>query len=289
VLLSILLLFASSLPMNAQEATYVLDVSAQSSLKAIFDAGLRPTNVRGMERLRCEVRDTRLAFIGQQGIRVQMDAEYAEFRIGADEALTQAYAETRNMALDEAMPEASRLLAMVGDMPRDFQTRMKKAKETRDYEPLRGLGVSTPRGIEPSFGIGFVPGDFVPEAPQELHVRIGIRIYWRNGALTRKLRTEPIKAPRGYEQFSMLPVITPTEKRRLQSLAAIAAQTPTAPSSITFPSADGRNFVVASDSRGPEPATPGAESFSNRTKGLLWIVAMAFLVGLTAFAWQQRS
>lgn len=272
--------------MRAEQPVYILDFSKEASLTTLFDAGLHPTKVSGSELSTCEIWNITLAIIGKGGLRVQIDAEHVEFTVSSDETLAEAVVIGRNLNTNDTFQEALRLFRPFGGPPPGLEEAFAKAHARRSYEPLRELGRGTDVNIEPEIGVGFAPGDFVPNAPQELHVRMMVSLYWKSNMARKKLRKEPIKPPAGYEQFSMEPVLSPSEVRRRRDMAAIAAaQTATPVPSTPVP--------TATPNATPPPTTPLAQTpvapLDRRLPWWPWAIGIAALAVIVSLVWKRRS
>lgn len=271
---------------QAADPVYILDFSRGASLKTLFEAGIRPTR-RSTSRVedKCEIRDTTLVFVFGNGRRIQIVAEQAEFSIQADDSIGEIVAESKNLQMPDIYPEAVRLFASIGTPPPGLQEACLKARATRTFDPLRHLGIGTPGEREPEVRAYFQAGDFVPDAPQEQHARLVVALYWESNMVRKKLRKEPIKPPAGYEQFSMEPVLSPSEVRRRRDMAAIAAaQTVTPVPSTAVP--------TATPNATPPPTTPVAQTPAPtaelKASVWPWVFGIAALAVVGWLVWKRR-
>jgi hypothetical protein len=194
----------------------VLDFREKSDLKAIFDSGLRPTNVRGLEILECEVRDAPIDFIVAPNHHLRMNVDQARFRVDADDNISEVFAKSPNLPLREVYDLSTRLFQEIGPVRSDLKMVFDESRRARSYEKLKNVDVRL-AGV-PGVRVWYVPGDFVPRDPQQLYVRVGITLYWKDRLGGGKLRRTPITPPDGYKHESMTRVLSEAELRRRADL-----------------------------------------------------------------------
>jgi hypothetical protein len=222
------ILFVALVSVDAR-AQYTLDFGQTNSLKSLFDLGLRPRNVFGLERDKCEVRDVDFELL-LNGKAIQFSAERAEFEITKDNSISAAELISPNLDLGEAQQQAKRIFASVGSLPAGLNEAFKKAETQKSFEPLREIGIRATSG-EPELRIYFIPGDFVSTAPQEKHIRIVASAYWKSKAQDQRLlRQEPIKPPLGYQNESMAPLLSPNQERLIREREKLGATAMASPS-----------------------------------------------------------
>jgi hypothetical protein len=260
---------------------YVLDFSREATLKTLFDAGLRPTRVSAARTGRyCEVRNCNLLFIGKNGLRVSIMAERTEFEVAMDDTLQRIAAESRNMNIDTALREIIPLYQPFGGPPDDLEQLLEEFRRTRSYEVVRGIGRVTPPDVEPSIAVGFMPGDFVLEEARENHLRIAVSLRWKSNYGRKKLRTEPIKPPEGYEEFDMSPLPGPSEWKRAPDLFKNAPAAPTTPTPTVVPTPR-MPQVIPEESASPSTA-------KRQTHVWLWLGAAIALMSIGMLFWKRH-
>src|SRR5689334_21947160 len=84
------------------EPLYTVDFSSDHTLKPVFDAGLRPKIIRGLELVSCELRDKRIAFILKSGTRIVINAQSVEFTVHRDDNIGEVQALTKSLSIEDA-------------------------------------------------------------------------------------------------------------------------------------------------------------------------------------------
>ena len=103
--------------------------------KDVFDAGLPPTNVDGMDRMECEVRNSELVIQTNDGLRLPLNAEHVTFSVTGDDRISEMFAQTQNTKLSLVIPKAAALLGYLDHCPSDGKRAFKKHEQCAPIKP----------------------------------------------------------------------------------------------------------------------------------------------------------
>lgn len=178
-------------------STYEVDLSGDRTLLPLFDAGLRPKIIPGIDNT-CEIRQQRLAmkFVPDQ-TPIELDVEYLQILVGA-EGQIRGYElrGKRRMTLDAAVVRAGEIMSALG-MPTEAREELDKWAAKHEgkwtFLPFRGGGEVAHSII----AIEIMPS-FFPKEPAVIGFH-GRRI----GADDEPSLRSPVKPPPGYEGVSM--------------------------------------------------------------------------------------
>ncbi len=198
--------------------TAILYLDDKTTLKTLFDAGLRPTKVYSAQETEVEVRNHNIIFRVRGNVEFALTVEQVRFSIANNDVVMQLQAKSCNLTLDAAYSQAVSLFRAAKQVPDNLNEAFQRARSNRRFAPLAEIGITHRSGDGPEVRIGFLPGDINPSAPENLHIRVGLTVYWkdRNHNL-QNLRKAPIGPPSGYEDHSMEPILSDNERRLVQS------------------------------------------------------------------------
>lgn len=258
----------------AADQPVMVHLDGKTTLKTLFDAGLRPTRVYSAQHTEVEVQDKDILFLLPPSIQIRIPAEEVRFSIGANDIVMELQAKSANMTLDDAYAQAVAIFGSVGQIPPNLQEAIESARANRRFAPLGEIGVAHRPLDGPELRVGFLPGDFNPAYPNHLHVRIGVTAYWKDRVHNSgNLRKEPIKPPPGYETHSMEPIQTANEQRLVESRQDTPAPL--------------RDVLTHTETREPaqpttpvdEQKSPAAEDVPAEHSYLGWAVLFIALIG----------
>lgn len=211
-LISMLLWSAFSTCTSAQEKdSRVLRLKSEVlTLKAVFDAGLRPRLIPSLEMALCKIADEEFSFSVDSRPPIQIAAEWAKFDVNANDEVTTFEARDRNLyTLDEVLEIAEEHLRTLG-----IGTEKLAEWEARQRAGIRKAAT----GPGPFIGAGnFSDGKWYGDRNMKAGVKImstyqvqapfTLQYYaqWRSVLSMKAIRREPIKPPAGYEHVSMAP------------------------------------------------------------------------------------
>lgn len=214
------LLAGAAIAAPAGDARYLIDFSESDNLKVLFDAGLRPSRVLGLESQECEIGTARLAIRLPGSPEFDIDIERASFDILRGNAIASA----RFFGVDEPVPLAvervKRICAAMGLSTEGLDALVGNLGTAID--PKKRWHRSRRRnGVQAS--VTFYPMFY--RRGVEVQTWVGIQWLRRTGEY--HLLEEPIQPPPGYEHVLMDPQTPWRDRERRATLhAVVPAATP---------------------------------------------------------------
>lgn len=140
---------------HAPAAGKELDLSGQGSLREVFEAGLHPRNVPGLERRKCEIGRESITFVLPNGVRIPVDAKTTSFTVNRDDLLVELQAQTDYLTEDEAREMMLPILRALGEDADALESHLAAAAND-DLLAHQGFGMMGYQtdAIRCSFGIG---------------------------------------------------------------------------------------------------------------------------------------
>jgi hypothetical protein len=183
---------------RAQDTEHTIDLRGQGTLKNVFEAGLEPRKVRGLERSLCEVEDTSLRFLLDGGHTFYIDAKRLDILVYDNDSLGYLQAYTDYLTIDEAYKLADKLGQELGRPATGLKAFIEKLR-SNPLAMAGGYGFCT--NNQPRVNVFFLRG-----VSAERPLRLAIKVEWIRPPLERRPRTQEIKPPIGYEHLSMEPL-----------------------------------------------------------------------------------
>ncbi len=260
LIVSIGWILAASLTMDAGEPSLVtVDLRVDETLKAVFDAGLRPRNVRGIAGT-CEIGPANLRFLLSGSKSIAFQAVSASFQIDKHDRIIQIQSFTPALSLEDARLLSEQFHKEFGKPMEPCLAYLERVKSNWLWP---GAEYSIGSETTPRVGIGFQLGGGGSEKP----VRMAIGLSWPREWKSVDRRREPIKPPSGYENVSMEPLPNPNLKK------LGTATTPKPPPVVQPPTSK------ASEAK-PSP-TPSEEP----TSPTLWSMVAVLFVAAIGLLW----
>jgi len=180
---------------------YTISLSRDSTLKEVFDSGLRPLNVSGLERMTCSVANKHISIVLPNDIHFEILSRITNFNVNGNNELTRVeLLGAKSLTPDEgyeAMLRFSNLLRKPEAPLKGFIDRVRLNPVASD----EGYWIASPSGEMPRLSVG-LDTTFDREKPMSLNVII----QWNRSRADSPLRREQITPPPGYESFSMSPL-----------------------------------------------------------------------------------
>jgi len=278
---------------DAPAVIHTVDFRQTDNLKAIFDAGIRPTRVLGLESEDCEFGKERLRFLLPGNLDFSVDSESCDVSVLAENKIVSIALYAPQMKLAEGIEYTRKVATELGMDTKDLD--QKKIDDgSRDYvDKLPAWSGYLAKGnIEIQLRLEYARTRYI--AFTEL--RVGIS--WdQPGSITHPLM-DPIQPPPGYENVSMdpPPPIPSTGKPNpehdveyyrkqfhdnyMKALARQAGQA-TGTQSSDIQSSGTQGNSPKSQSK-PAPHTPSSISDSLLTPQIGWWVLLGVLLLLFA-------
>lgn len=181
------------LPCRAQ----TIDLRNDETLLPVFQAGVFPRHVLGLETSRCEALDQSVAILLKGDKRVEMKAKSLTFGVYTDDRLSFVQAYTDYITVDEAEREAAKLHREFGITQDRMNRFLGEVRQRWQYDD----GYSAATKTEPKVSIFFLRGAS-PERP----LRLAVNIQWFRTMKERDPRSIPIVPPPGFEHVDMSPI-----------------------------------------------------------------------------------
>jgi hypothetical protein len=280
---------AGSAPSSDQPpARHLVDLTAGNTLVVLFDAGLRPTHVPGLESRTCEIDRSDLTIRLPNGNEFEIDVERASFAVladnelgdarifGVDEPVAAAVARVKAIAVamglsDDGLDEITENLGSVIDPN-------KRWHRARRIENL-------------TVGVTFYPMFY----RRGVEAQTWVQLIWRRAPGTYRFLTEPIQPPPGYEHISMVPTPFPGRRREetgIPTATATRVGTPGRPQgtatspAIRSPGPD-RSPTPTPSSALPTPRLPEDDGTRRTWPWLATIALLAMGIALALAVWMR--
>ena len=186
--------FVSLLAFASSSMAATVDLRTDETLKPFFDAGLRPTKVRGIVN-QCEIGPTPMSFILSDGKSVSFADSTATITIDRHDRISLVQAFTRYLTLQEAR-QASEVIHKEFQKP--FEPCLAYLEKVKENYIWPGAEYSITSDTKPQMTIGFQGG-----ISKERPLRMIFSLVWPREWKGIDDRREPIRPPRGYETVSM--------------------------------------------------------------------------------------
>ena len=197
-----------------------LSLPKEANLKEVFDAGLRPWRVSGLEKRMCDIRQSSLSisvagrgpfdFEVQRGtIHLLQDNVISSIKLtGRSEPIPKAVARIKEICRITGMSSAGldSIAQSLGNMP---------DPDKRWFNTTRFDNVSVSVTFYPMFAL---------LGTTEAEVWLSVK--WHQPAGTMKFLTEPIKPPPGYESETMSPPSSDPKRRPVMNTEGPSAKPP---------------------------------------------------------------
>jgi hypothetical protein len=162
---------------------YVVDFSNDDTLKPVFDSGLRPRNLRGIERITCSIESVNDVAFRIWGKTVPIRARSIKFDVDGNDQLVSVIAYGKDkFTVDEAFDVMRKFQQMIGVPEAPLRAFIEQVKRSRYYMG-DGYGIATELKKPPVLGISLQPS-FDKSTPLSLMVAID----WK-----RRIRKSPIR------------------------------------------------------------------------------------------------
>lgn len=278
----------------SMHAANTIDFRNDGTLKAVYDAGLRPW-LSSSSNDRCSIGESNLNIILPGDKRISgFPAEHGSFQVLADYALVNAEFASGLIGLSDATALAQRIATELG-LPTDGITRLAaQASPTTVSSPRDWTGEIKAEGLQ--LFVRFTP---VPRF-SEIKGKVAISLEWNRPMTGMRFWEQRMTPPPGYEKEDMeRPAPTPREGRQVPDpgpeyyealLEAQRGPRPTpgeAPSTTTTPSSQ-RLTEAASPSPTDTPAVVVEESASRSFPVVLVCVIVVIIAGVVTFLIRRR-
>lgn len=185
------------------EPLFTIDFSSDHSLRPVFDAGLRPKNIRGLELVTCELRNKRIAFILEGGTRVVIYAQSVQFTVHRDDNIGDVLAITDSLSIEDAFAVATQPYTALNGTRTELRGALNIIALNPSLAYLENVGKRQMIG-KADVGVGFLRGPYV-KGLIEKPLRLAISIVWKETRHGVAVREKAIEPPVGYRHLSMNP------------------------------------------------------------------------------------
>ncbi len=209
-IISSILLFTIVHNICCAQGDYTLRLKDDLTLKDIFDAGIRPRQIRGMNSNACEFKADSFTLILPNGKPIVIKDGFGEFRVAGEGTITSiTFYEDYKTGINEGLDRLLSYLPIFNgpETEQDVRTYIQRVRDAEDHWVAEDFGVGNPQLSEKwQSGIRASPSHN-KDKPLRIISAAGRRYNSRNEEPPRRARTleNALVAPKGYEQFSMEP------------------------------------------------------------------------------------
>ena len=193
-------LFACLQSVRAELPTYTIDFRKDGTLKAVFDSGLRPTRVGGLEESDCQIGPANLTILLPESSPFHIEIDRADIRVIQDHELHSLDLFGKTQSIPEAVTLANQVCAAMGMDTKGLDEFIKSLTVEPEGNKFWSNYIATKPGIH-IFHIALSPLYFFDHV--EAHVNISIS--WERSRKKHWTLDAPITPPPGYENVSMDP------------------------------------------------------------------------------------
>lgn len=183
---------------TSNDVVHTVDFSQSSNLKTIFDAGLRPWHLQGLENMHCELGNENLKIILPGNVSISIIAGNVDVSVLAGNDLSSFDVFCESEPLDVATKQAKVICQSIGVATNRLDDYI-RTLNSPGSKTLGWAGDTTINGIDVQVRLQLVP------SMQGARAEVMATIIWPHPDETMKFLTEPIKPPPGYENISMEP------------------------------------------------------------------------------------
>lgn len=227
--LILILLLGASL-FGAGNGDYTLHLKEGLTLKDVFDAGIHPRQIRGMNSRAAIFKADSFTMVFPNGKSLTTKIGYGEFRVKEGKSImTISFYETINTGIQEGLERLIRyngILLRAGQSKEEIRAYINKVREAEDHWVGTTFGLSNAEFTESWKGSIIVNQSHNYEKPFQFIFNAALRDVPRKDSIEMFRHKQPLSAPEGYEHLSMdpeplapndpnaEPILTPRERAK---------------------------------------------------------------------------